>query len=311
MKTNKFFLPLLLLIAIVGISSCKRNNQDDPKASVDAKEIQHSEDADRVSAESDQITSDADNALSATSVGRVEGTTSIPICGGTIDSSLLAQKTIKVTYDGVTVCNGYIRTGSITLKLIAGTHWRDAGSVVEITHTAYKVTRTSDNKNLQFDGVKWVTNVNGNQTLSRQYKERGTNLSLTFDDGTQRTWSLARNWGATITNISPLSITYYISGDSTVNGTQKAMAWGTNRYGTAFTNSTPVTIVTSVGQNGCGFSRPTAGKHVHALTGKGTLTTTLGVDASGNAVSSGCAYGFKLNWVGSNGQTAEVIKAYK
>lgn len=295
-----------MLSVIFFISSCRRNNVE----LVEANEIQHSEDVDRVNAESDQVVSDAESVLNSTKLGRTTGTTGT-LCGASVDTSMIAQKTITVTYDGTTTCDGYKRSGTITLQLINGTHWKDAGAVLKITHTAYKVIRVSDNKSLQFDGIKYVKNVNGSSTLTREYNERGTNLSLTFDDNSQRTWSLARKWNATITSINPLAITYTISGDSTVNGTANAMAWGTNRYGTSFTNSTPIPITTSAGANGCGFWRPTAGKHVHDLSGKGKLTTTLGVDASGNAVTFGCAYGFKLNWVGTNGNTAEAIRAYK
>jgi hypothetical protein len=40
------------------------------------------------------------------------------------------------------------------------------------------------------------------------------------------------------------------------------------------------------------------------------LTVTFGVDASGNAVTSGCPYGYKLNWTNQNGIPKEVILSY-
>ena len=310
MKSFKILFSVLMLFTGFAVSSCDRTKP----GTVDTKEDQHSKDVDRVKSESDQVVSDAESIMSETSLGRLAGGsgTAGTVCGASIDTSAIAQKTITVTYDGVTTCNGYLRSGSITLHLTQGNHWRDAGAVMEITHTNYKVIRQSDNKSITFNGVKYVTNVNGFSwaTLSRQYKERATNLVLTFDDGSERQWSLARNWNITITSLSPIGISYVISGDSTLNGTANVMAWGSNRYGTTFTNHTPTAITTTYGLNGCGFTKPLSGKIVHDLSGKGTLSATFGVDASGNAVTSGCAYGYKLEWEGINGNTASAVKPY-
>lgn len=306
MKTVKLLSPFLFVATVLFFSACDRSNA----SKVDAKEIQHSEDLDRVVSESNQVVSDAETVLSETSVGRTTGVAGT-LCGATVDTSLISQKTITVTYDGATACNGYIRSGTLRLKLVSGSNWKDAGAKLEITHTNYKVTRTTDNKSVVFNGVKYVTNVSGHLTLNRQYKERGNDLKLKFDDGSEHNWSLARNWSVAITNLSPVSITYTITGDSTIGGTTNAMAWGTNRYGTNFTNSTPTAIVTGIGGSGCGFTRPSAGVHVHELSGRGKLTTTLGVDANGIPQTAGCAYGFKLNWEGTNGTKAEVVRPYK
>lgn len=310
MKSFRILFALLMVVTGVVVTSCDRTKP----ASIDANEEQHSKDVDRMKSESDQVVTDAETVMSETSLGRVAGGNGTvgTLCGASVDTSLIGQKTIIITYDGVTLCNGYVRSGSIALKLVNGTHWRNAGAVMEITHTNYRVTRQSDNKSITFDGVKYVTNVSGFSwpSLSRQYKERASDLTLTFDNGTQREWSLARNWDITVTSISPLGISYVITGDSTVNGTANVMTWGTNRAGTAFTNHTPMPITTTYGLNGCGFFRPLSGQLVHELTGKGTLTTTFGVDNSGNPVTSGCAYGYKLEWEGVNGNTASAVKPY-
>jgi hypothetical protein len=305
MKKLRKLLPVFAIAISLFSTSCDRNNNP---TTVDANEQQHSIDADRVKSESDQVVSDAESVLSATSVGRVSGTTGASLCGASVDTSLIAQKTITITYDGTTNCSGYVRSGSVQLKLVNGNRWRDAGAVVEITHTNYKVVRQADSKFITFNGVKYVTNLNGSMTLTRAYKERGANLNVTFDDNTQRNWSLARHWEVNITSLSPLAVNYTVTGDTTINGISNVMAWGTNRYNVSFTNSTPVAILMT---NECGFNRPKSGKMVHTLSGKGTLTATAGVDASGNAVTSGCAYGYKLEWAGDNGSTASVIKPYK
>lgn len=306
MKKLRKLLPVFAIALSLFGTSCNRNSNT--PSTVEANEQQHSIDADRVKSESDQVVSDAESVLSSTSVGRVAGTEGATLCGASVDTTQIAQKTITINYDGTTNCSGYVRSGNIKLKLVSGNRWRDAGAVVEITHTNYKVVRQADSKFITFNGVKYVTNLNGSFTLTRAYKERGANLNVTFDDNTQRTWSLARHWSVNITSLSPLAVTYTVSGDTTVNGTSNVMAWGTNRYNVSFVNSTPVAILMD---NSCGFNRPKSGKMVHELSGKGTLTTTAGVDASGNAVTSGCAYGYKLEWLGTNGATASVVKPYK
>ncbi len=310
MKSIRIVLSLLTLSLSIMVTSCDRNRP----GKIDANEEQHSKDVDRMKSESDQVVSDAETVMSETSLGRVAGGsgTAGALCGASVDTTQIGQKIITITYDGTTLCNGYVRSGSVTLQLVNGTHWREAGAVMEITHTSYKVIRQSDNKSITFDGVKYVTNVSGFSWTNptRQYKERANGLTLTFDDGSQRQWSLARNWNITITSFTPIGISYVISGDSTVNGTANVMAWGSNRYGTAFTNHTPVAITTTYGINGCGFSRPLSGQLVHDLTGKGTLTTTFGVDLNGDPVTSGCAFGYKLEWEGVNGNTASAVKPY-
>lgn len=309
MKVLRFAFPILALTVAFSFTACNRNNVKQ----VDAKEQQHADDTDRVKSESDQVTSEVDAVLSNTSMGRLaEITTGDHPCGATIDTSMILQKTITIHYDGSTLCNGYVRSGDIIIQLITGNHWHDAGSVAKITHVAYKVTRQSDNKSITFDGTKYVTNVVAFTLTNpvREFMERGNNLTLTFDDNSQRVWNLARRWNITITSFSPFGANYVIQGDSTVSGTAKAMVWGANRYGTNFINSTPVAITTTYGLNGCGFFKPTSGKWSHDLDGKGVLTATFGVDKDGNAVTSGCAYGYKLDWTGDDGSTASTVKAY-
>ncbi|MFN0200377.1 MAG: hypothetical protein ACKVTZ_02595 [Bacteroidia bacterium] len=309
MKASKIFIFALALTFVLANTSCNRGT-DDPDT-IDAKELRHATDTDRIKAESDQVTGDADGIMSESSLGRTVGTTTT-LCGATVDSSQIAQKILTVTYDNSTSCGGYVRSGSITLKLVAGTRWRDQNAVLEVTHNNYKVIRQSDNKSITFNGVKRITNVQpfNFQTLSKELKERGNNLSITFDDGTQRTWSLARRWIFTFVSVNPAVVNCSITGDSTLNGVTNTMVWGTNRDGVMFKNSTPIPILTTIG-GACSPRNPSAGKWVHNLDGKGTLTATLGVDANGNAVSSGCAYGYKLEWLGVNGGTASVVKAYQ
>ncbi|QQR94488.1 MAG: hypothetical protein IPJ93_11760 [Bacteroidota bacterium] len=40
------------------------------------------------------------------------------------------------------------------------------------------------------------------------------------------------------------------------------------------------------------------------------LTVTFGVDQQGNAQTSGCPYGYKLNWTSANGKAHQIVRSY-
>jgi hypothetical protein len=82
-----------------------------------------------------------------------------------------------------------------------------------------------------------------------------------------------------------------VNADTTING-KNLDSWGTNRFGNDFTTE----MVQPWHANSlCGWWKPTAGIYKHT-TQNFTVTGTFGVNSSGNQTSSGCAYGFKLEW---------------
>ena len=317
MNTKKKFLYAALSIALVlgVVSSCKKKDKEEPAPKLDEQSKQFNSDANNYKSESDEISDDINNYVKdVPAFGRVSATvSSSPICGVTIDTSLIAQKTLIFNFDGITPCSSPSRTraGQIRVQLTTGMHWSDAGSVLTETFINYKVTRLSDNKSVTINGVKKITNVNGNNwlafylgTAKLKYRERAFNVQVTFDNAQTATWNSAytTEWSYT-----PSTIRYDFKavGDTSLNGYSNVSAWGVNRYSQAFTTNYNTAILSNTY---CGLWRPNEGELVHHVNGA-DFTLTLGVDQSGNPTTLNCAYGYKVTWV-SGSNTGSVILSY-
>ena len=294
-------------------SSCKKNEN---AAKLDGNINQHNIDANNYKAELDQTDNDINNVLRGNSgLNKVEEGyqfLSSPLCGCTIDSSQMAQKILYFNFDGTTSCfsPSSIRSGQIKVQLTSGNRWDDAGAVITETFTDYKITRQSDNKSIKFNGVKTLTNVNGNNWIavylgsSLKYRERAFNINVSFDNNLQAVWNSARTTEWTYTAATG-NITFTAKGDTSLNGFSNVDSWGTNRFGTAFTTyyNAPVTSNTY-----CGFWRFLSGELVHNV-GSANYTLTLGLDVSGNPASGLCAYGYRVAW-DVNGTSNSVLLSY-
>ncbi|MFN8309975.1 MAG: hypothetical protein U0T73_08425 [Chitinophagales bacterium] len=312
MRLSHLSLAAMLLTALI-FTSCKKNDS----VAVDNNSKQHNEDVSNSKSESDNLNTDVNTALSNISgFGKNEGVQSWSVCGATIDSSQQhgSTPTIIITFDGTTLCNNRIRGGIVKVELISGSHWSDAGAMLRITHTNYKVTFPSlNNHSLTFNGVKYLTDVNGINWINVYFgtstillKERSYNMTVTFDNGNTASWNIARRseWGISNGNIG--QIYAIVNGDTTING-KTIDSWGVTRFGTNF-----VTQMVQPWKSGtaCGWWRPTQGIYT-STTDNFTITATFGVDQNGNQIASGCAYGFKLNWnVNNGGSTGETTLAY-
>lgn len=314
---------LLLAACLLFFVSCKKDNPDSPDTATPVttadenkeQSVNASDDA-QVEAESDQALDDANNTLSGSAgFNKTEGADFIP-CGATKAIDTLT-KTITLTYDGTTKygtakcgLGNRTRSGVIKIQLISGTKWSDKGAAVKLTFTNYTVKRVSDGKTLKLNGTKTVTNVNGGTMVNLilfgtelKHSVHGS-FKLTFDDGTERIWSVAR-----LKTISKKDTIYQITiaGDTTYNLTPGVAVWGTNRKGDSFYTqiSTPIQA-----NSNCGWWRPTAGVKVHkGITRQ--LTVTFGVDASGNAAATGCPEKYKINWSNAKGESITAILNYQ
>lgn len=221
--------------------------------------------------------------------------------------------TITITYNGKTSDSLRSRTGSIVISWIPGTRWAAAGDQITVEFQKLAITRLLDNKTITFNGTHTYTNVSGGSLLSLLLTKTGqithtitsSNMSITFDDGSQRTWSFARQRVFSYSN--GLVITE--SGFHTSGSMTDISEWGTNRFGNSFTAqiTTPLTAMV------CNYSlQVTTG--VYVLTNNsGVLTLTLGLDANGNPIS-GCSvtgvYYLELVWAGAGGKTYSIGLPY-
>lgn len=310
MQINVRLLPVITLAVFTTFTSCKKDSA--PSTDPTTEMTTHADDQSQVSSQIDAVSNDASLAVesSAAYTGHIEGTLGLNLncdATATFDSTSNPRK-ITITYNGTT-CNGsFNRSGTVVVSMAAGVHWKDQGASITVTYQNLKVTRLSDNKSITISGSHTITNVSGGLLITLPNVQSITHIvsssgmSITFDDGTQRTWQVATRRVFTYNNGIVLTITGNYS-----NGTTEGIAeWGTNRFGHEFvtTITQPLTI-----RQDCNF-RLTSGEVKH--TGFGTATATFGLDVTGNPTSCPATghYYFKLTWAGPNGASASAILPY-
>jgi hypothetical protein len=278
------------------------------------------EDYNTYKSELESLDSDLDNALKdIEGFGKTDQTSGIassPLCGVTIDCTLISQGILIFNFDGVTPCFSPSRTrsGAVQVELINGNNWADAGAVMKQTFIDYKVTILSNNRSIEVNGIKTLKNVNGHDwwgwilgNVDHTYESRAFDVQVVFDNGQTAVWNHARtstiSWNPA--NADPIvtsaHLAYSVNGDTTLNGVPTVDSWGTNRFGDAFTTryEEPITSNTY-----CGLWRFSTGRLVHEVAGD-DFTLDLGVDQQGNHASTVCAYGFQVSWnVGNNSNSA-------
>jgi hypothetical protein len=331
MKTATLY-RFLFIIAFTGIlASCNKNNSSNSNNGSSNTDLQTtSDDATRVSTETDAAFDDVNTAMvtnygvTGAALGRelmqrvIDGpgsADSTAICDAliTLDTAN-GNRQITITYNGTNCALDRTRTGSVTITWPIGQLWRDSGAVVTVTFNSLVITRLIDNKTLTLNGTHTYTNVSGGSLIDLPNAGAGSsithtitssNMQITFDNGTQRTWSVDRQ------RVFTYSGGYVIttSGLYTSGSTSGISEWGTDRFGNAFT----VDIVTPrVITEACSWQM-TAG--VVALTNAaGVTTVTYGLNASGAATS--CPVGdgtyyFQLSWTAAaSGKTYTFILPY-
>jgi hypothetical protein len=306
------FVSVLVLL----LASCGKLRDNNINADPNAK--QHHEDVSNSKTESDNLNTDINNLMRELSgFGKREQTDAISMCGATIDSSqqFATTPTVYINFDGTTVCGSPARkrSGQVKVELIQGNRWTDQGAVLRVTHIDYRVTFvTINNHYLTFNGTKYLTNVDGinwymyylTGSLTARFRERSDDMLVTFENGQTAAWNSARLSTWQISNYTTITAT--VNGDTTING-KTIDSWGVTRFGTNF-----ITEMIQPWKSGtaCGWWKPTEGKYT-SVTDNFTVTATFGVNSNGNPVSSGCAYGFKLNWtITSPNASGETVIRY-
>ena len=313
-------------------AACNKSNSSNNSSGTSSAQLQtQADDEARVSNETDAAFNDVNTAMTnqasitGSSVGRVVRY-GVAVDGGnqdTLKGKLICNAvvtidtidnphTITITYNGKTPDSLRSRSGSIVISWQAGSHWLTAGDQVTVQFNNLKITRLLDNKSLTFNGTHTYTNVSGGSLLSLTsnnaspitHSITSSNMTLTFDDGTQRSWSFARQRVFSYNN--GLVITE--SGTHTDGSTQGISEWGTNRYGNSFTAriAQPLVVMSS-----CSWQL-TSG--IYILTNSaGVLTVTFGLDSAGTPTGcpvAGSFYYFELVWAGSGGKTYTYILPY-
>jgi hypothetical protein len=323
----------ICLVSCISIYSCKKD-QSAGSDTTTANLTTTGDDQEQVSNEADLIVSDANTALNGQSdfsgslssssslsattvVNDVNGTENVTglvnvhhlICDATVtyDTSN-NQRVITIVYDGTNCWGNRTRTGTVTISMPVGQHWKDQGATATITVDALKITRIRDGKSIVLNGTKTITNVSGGllkdlATLQTITHTITGSLKIDFESGLSRTWNVSKQRVFTYDNGIVITTTGTYS-----DGTDNNIAeWGTNRFGEPFKSliSTPKVI-----RQDCDF-RLVSGQNTLLLS-KGTAVITYGLDANGEPT--GCpgtgTYYFKLVWTGVNGKTYTLIAPY-
>lgn len=322
MKLNLKALLMTLLVVTMALSSCRRNNNDDPTPSQteteQAKQTNSVNDEQFASSETDDVMNDVDDFINTQGRGlRRDAPPSSPLptswfCGGnvTVDSVLIAQKQYTLIFNNNN-CNGRIRNGRVIIKLESGNRWPDQGAIIRVTFDNLSITRSfgGNNRTIVLNGSHTVTNVNGGRiidaTSSRtiEHKVRGRML-INFGDGSFRSWSVYRRRLFTSGN---QGLQIRIKGDTTLPNKTLVDCIGINRYDEPFISRIPTDIQSNAQ---CGFWKPFSGQKVHEASFK-ALTITFGLNSAGNAVALGtCATHYRLQTATGNTATFNILLPY-
>lgn len=309
-KMKMLSLGLLFSFALL-FTACKKSSTNDSTENTTESQV-HSEDQSMVA---DQVDESANDATTMTeNVIAMTGRTPVPWfpnpCNSTITyDTMNAIRTMTITYNGLN-CNGTrTRTGVITISIPSGVLWKNAGAQLTINFINLKITRVSNGKSITINGTKVVTNVSGG--LIREVATMGpvthtitsSNMSITFDNASQRTWSIAKRRVFSYNNGLVITTTGTYSDGATTGISE----WGTNRFGNSFITQIVDPMII---RQDCAF-RLTSGhiKHTKLIR---TVDVTFGLDSAGNPTTCPGAgsYYMKISWVNANNVTVVVILPY-
>lgn len=300
MKARFLSLTAIIVSFVFIFSSCQKNT--DTSVDYTSQSSAHSDDQSQFSDEVDGAANDINLQLEASPgfTGRGNQVQSL-ICDATVVMDTASNpRTITITFNGTNCLGNRTRTGVIVISMAQGVHWRNPGAVINVTFQNFKITRIRDNKSITINGTQTHTNVSGGLLINLPtlgtitHTITSSNMSVTFDNNSQRTWQLAMQRVFTYNN----GIVITVTGMHSEGGTSGIVEWGTNRFGNSFTTAITQPVVR---RQDCSF-RVGSGKVVHA-TAAFNASATFGLDASGNPT--GCPgaglYYMKIEWAGPNG----------
>ena len=308
MQLNFRLLSVVTLTVFITFTACKKDASEQQQQQEPDQELNaHVLDQSFVSSGMDADTLDVNTALEMNSSfsGRIMG---VSICAATVVfDTLNSARKITITYNGAD-CGGFSsRSGNIVISMAAGVRWKNAGAQINLTFNNFKIVRTRDQKSITLNGTHTLTNVSGGLLrdllggrASVVHTITSSNMSIKFDNNTQRSWQVAQKRVYTLANGGTITIT-----GTHTDGTQTNISeWGTDRFGQPFTTAITEPLIISAN---CLF-RLTSGQVQHKRLAA-SATATFGLDKNGNPTScpaSGSFY-YKLAWTGPGGNTYTFI----
>lgn len=313
MKMKIQFILVAALALSVGFLSCKKNND---VAADNTDMVTHSDDQSNFSQSTDDISNDVNTTIDNYNAfagfagsGSVDnGITGLPCNATAVLDSANGLRRITLTFNGLNCAGTRNRVGVILLTMPLAQHWKDAGAALTINVQNLQITRVSDGKSITINGTMIATNVSGGRLINLSslgtivHTLTSSGMTVTFDNGSQRSWQIAKQRTFTYDN----GIVITTIGTHTDGSTTGISEWGTNRFGNTF-----VTAITQpmVIRQDCSW-RLVSGQVTHSRLAA-TVVVTFGLDSAGNPVScpSGTFY-MKIVWTGVNGIVRTYILPY-
>jgi hypothetical protein len=300
MKTliNKSFFLAIVFFSLV-FTACKKETKTNANDSTNVK------DANGVSNAVDATSDDA-TALAGQVVRMAGKTTSASwymLCGSTtVDTGNGNQ--ITLTYDGSTTCNGVKRSGQVVVTLATGSAlWSQQGAVVNVAINNVTVTDVTNGNSFTLNGTHTITNETGGLAWQLwwnapggtvvKHRDRSSNMTVKFSDGTTGSWSVDRTRTWSLSNTGNV-ITFSVSTEAANNED----TWGTNRFGEQF-NTNIATPISANNDNSLCLWRPYQGRYVYNVPSRSaTASLTFGTNNSGTVVGTPttCAPGYYLTY---------------
>lgn len=307
---------LLAFLAIVlctgaMFTACKKSDTKDDSTPTNAQVATQTDDEAMLSKEMDDAASDVSTVIeSDANFSGANAVLSPIVCDATVEVNRDSDPmTMTITFNGASCNASRVRTGQIVVSMAKGTEWKNQGAVVTVSYHNVKITRASDNKSVVLNGTHTLTNTTGKllQDLATSgtiiHVIASTNMSISFDNGTERTWSVSKKRTYSWDNGAVLTV----SGNRTEGNLTDVAEWGVNRFGKPFTVQFTQPLVY---RQSCDF-RLTAGEVKHT-TEAYTATVTFGLDQAGAVT--GCPgeghYYYHLDWSGKNGAHLSIILPY-
>ena len=301
MKTKNLIHVAMILVAVAALmlTSCKKENINDGTVNPSSME-QLSADENNV----ENVMNDAENDVSSvmSNNGNFKSTEFLP-CNATLDSLAVANDTVTmyITYNGLN-CNGTRnRTGKIEIKKKVGTHWEQAGATIIYKYINFTVTRVATGKSITLNGTKTFVNVNGGHrwqvgTLITSYIQRASgSMTASFDNGTSRTWNVARQLTYTGT---PGQFVLTVDGFGSAGEFENLVVWGTNRQGEEFFTQITQSVVH---KQACDWN-PVSGIKIHQIPADSkSATITFGFYSNNQpVVGDDCPTRYRVDWQKNN-----------
>jgi hypothetical protein len=302
MKTKNLlqFAMILASALTITFTSCSKEDLTDGKADPESLK-QLSTDENNVENLINDAMSDVSGVITNSS-GGYKSTAWLP-CNANVDSLAVANDTVTIyiTYHGLN-CNGTRnRTGKIEIKKKVGTHWTEPGSAVVYKYIDFTVTRVSTNSSVMLNGTKTYVNVSGGTrwmvgTIMNAYVEKVSgSMQASFDNGTIRTWNVARQLTYTGTQGQLLMS---IDGFGTAGNYQNLVVWGTTRQGEDFYTQITQSVVH---RQACDWDPVSGIKYNQVPSDNKSATITFGYNSNNEPITGDeCPTRYRIDWQKNN-----------